>query len=68
MRSWPRQFAKFSINTGGQSSFWKVFSELQSTLVCTTVGQFCAQVWRRAAATSIFCLSLDYLLVMVCTI
>jgi hypothetical protein len=29
MRSRPRQFASFSINTGGQSSFWQAFSELQ---------------------------------------
>ena len=40
MRSRPRKFASFSINTGGQSSFWQAFSELQSSLVCTTVSQF----------------------------
>ena len=58
MRSWPKQLAKISINTGGQSSFWQAFSELQSSLVRTVVSQFCAQVWRRvvvvAAATSRF--------------
>jgi hypothetical protein len=72
MRSRPRQLARISINTGGQSSFWQAFSELQSSLVCTAVSQFCAQVWRRAvvvaAAASRLCFGLDYLLVMVWTI
>jgi hypothetical protein len=40
MRSRPRQFVNFSINTGGQSSFCQAFSELQSSLVRTTVSQF----------------------------
>jgi hypothetical protein len=40
MRSRPRQFVSFSINTGGQSSFWQAFSELQSSLVRTAVSQF----------------------------
>jgi hypothetical protein len=40
MRSRPRQSARFSINTGGQSSFWPAFSKLQSSLVCTAVSQF----------------------------
>ena len=40
MRSQPKQFASFSINTGGQSSFCQAFSELQSSLVRTAVIQF----------------------------
>jgi hypothetical protein len=72
MRSRPKQLAKISINTGGQSSFWQAFSELQSSLVYIAVSQFCAQVWRRvvivAAETSKLCFGLDYLLVMVWTI
>ena len=40
MRIRPRQSSRFSINTGGQSSFWKEFSELQSSLVRTAVSQF----------------------------
>jgi hypothetical protein len=40
MRSRPKQFARFSINIGGQSSFWQAFSESQSSLVRTTVSQF----------------------------
>jgi hypothetical protein len=72
MRSWPRQLARISINTGGQPSFWQAFSELQSSLVRTAVSQFCAQVWRRAAvavaAASRFRFGLDYLLVVVWTI
>ena len=40
MRSQPRQFVSFSINTGGQFSFWQAFSELQSSLVRTAVSQF----------------------------
>jgi hypothetical protein len=40
MRSRPRQLARISINTGGQSSFWQAFSELQSSLVRTAVSQF----------------------------
>jgi hypothetical protein len=39
MRIRPRQLARISINTGGQSSFWKAFSELQSSLVRTAVSQ-----------------------------
>ena len=35
MRSQPRQFASFSINTGGQSSFWQAFLELQKQHLCT---------------------------------
>ena len=72
MRSRPRQLAKISINTGGQSSFWQAFSELQSSLVRTAISQFCVQVWRRvviaAAAASRLRFGLDYLLVMVWTI
>jgi hypothetical protein len=40
MRSRPTQLARISINTGGQSSFWQAFSELQSSLVCTAVSHF----------------------------
>jgi hypothetical protein len=40
MRSRPRQLAIININTGGQSSFWQAFSELQSSLVRTIVSQF----------------------------
>ena len=34
MRSWPRQFSRFSINIGGQSSFWQEFSKLQKQHLC----------------------------------
>jgi hypothetical protein len=40
MRSRPRQFVSFSINIGGQSSFWQAFSKLQSSLVRTAVSHF----------------------------
>ena len=40
MRSRPRQLAKISINTGGQSSFWQAFSEIHSSRVRTAVSQF----------------------------
>jgi hypothetical protein len=40
MRSRPRKLARISINIGGQSSFWQAFSELQRSLVHTTVSQF----------------------------
>jgi hypothetical protein len=73
MRSRPRQFASFSINTGGQSSFWQAFSELQKQHLCTLQLAVCAQVWRKLSlqllqlADSVI-LGLDYLLVMVWTI
>jgi hypothetical protein len=58
MRSRPRQFASFSINTGGQSSFWQAFSQLQKQHLCALQLASCAQVWRRvvvaAAAASRF--------------
>jgi hypothetical protein len=72
MRSRPRQLARISINTGGQSSFWQAFSELQSSLVRTAVSQFVrkfgGEVVVAAAATSRLHFGLDYLLVMVWTI
>jgi hypothetical protein len=41
MRSQPRQLASFSINTGGQSSFWQgILRTAEATLVRTAVGQF----------------------------
>jgi hypothetical protein len=40
MRSQPRKLARININTGGQSSFWQAFSELQSSLVRIAVSQF----------------------------
>jgi hypothetical protein len=49
MRSWPRQLARITINTGGKSSFWQAVSELQSNTYVHCSAQFCAQVWRRAA-------------------
>jgi hypothetical protein len=52
MRSWPRQFASFSINTGGQSSFWQAFLELQSNTCVHCSCPVYAQVWRRAAITA----------------
>jgi hypothetical protein len=72
MRSRPRQLARISINTGGQSSFWWAFSELQSSLVRTAVSQFVRKFGGEAvvtaAAASRLCFGLDYLLVMVWTI
>jgi hypothetical protein len=62
MRSRPRQFASFSINTGGQSSLWQTFSELQSNTCAHCSCPVYAQVWRRAsvavAAASKFWFSL----------
>jgi hypothetical protein len=52
MRSRPRQFASFSINTGGQSSFWQAFSELQKQHLCALQLASCAQVWRRAVVAA----------------
>jgi hypothetical protein len=49
MRSQPRQLARITINTGGQSSFWQAVSKLQSNTCAHCSAQFCAQVWRRAA-------------------
>jgi hypothetical protein len=49
MRSRPRQLARITINTGGQSSFWQAVSELQSSTCAHCSAQFCAQVWRRVA-------------------
>jgi hypothetical protein len=58
MRSRPRQLARISINTGGQSSFWQAFSELQNSTCAHYSCLVCAQVWRRvviaAAAASKF--------------
>jgi hypothetical protein len=52
MKIRPRQFARFSINTGGQSSFWQAFSELQKQHLCALQLASCAQVWRRAAVAA----------------
>jgi hypothetical protein len=72
MRSWPRQLPKISINIGGQSSFWKAFSELQSSPVCTIVIQFVRKFGREVVvvvvAASRLRFGLNYLLVMVWTI
>jgi hypothetical protein len=72
MRIRPRQLPKISINTGGQSSFWKAFSELQSSLVHTAVSQFVRKFGREVVvvvvAASRLCFGLNYLLVMVWTI
>jgi hypothetical protein len=58
MRSQPKQFVSFSINTGVQSSFWQAFSELQKQHLCTLQLASCVQFWRRvvvaAAAASKF--------------
>jgi hypothetical protein len=65
MRSRPRKFARFSINTGGQSSFWKAFSELQKQHLCALWLASCAQVWRRVVVVAVaasrfwFCLGLS---------
>jgi hypothetical protein len=73
MRSRPRQFARFSINTGGQSSFWQAFSELQKqALVRTAVGQFVrkfgGELLLQLLQLADFGFGLDYLLVMVWTL
>jgi hypothetical protein len=72
MRSRPRQLARISINTGGQSSFWQAFSELQNSLVRTTVSQFVhkfgGEVVVAATTASRLCFGLDCLLDMVWTI
>jgi hypothetical protein len=52
MRSRPRQLARITINTGGQSSFWQAVSELQSNTCVHCSAQFCVQVWRRAAGAA----------------
>jgi hypothetical protein len=52
MRSRPRQLARISINTGGQSSFWQAFSELQSNTCAHCSCLVCVQVWRRAAVAA----------------
>jgi hypothetical protein len=72
MRSRPRQFASFSINTGGQSSFWQAFSELQKQHLCALqLASLCASLEEScvaAAAASRFSFGLDSLLVMVWTL
>ena len=58
MRSRPKQSARISINTGGQSSLWQAFPKLQKRHLCTLQLASCVQVWRRvvvaAAAASRF--------------
>jgi hypothetical protein len=72
MRSQPKQFASFSINTGGQSSFWQEFSELQSSLMRTAVSQFVRKFGGEMSLQLLqladYVFGLDYLLVMVWTI
>jgi hypothetical protein len=72
MRSRPRKFANFSINTGGQSSFWQALLELQSSFVCTAFSQFVRKFGGELSLKLlqlVDCIfGLDYLLVMVWTI
>jgi hypothetical protein len=49
MRIRPRQLARITINIGGQSSFWRAVSELQSNTCAYCSAQFCVQVWRRVS-------------------
>ena len=49
MRSRSRQLARISINTGGQSSFWQAFSELQSNTCVNCNCLVFASVWRSVA-------------------
>jgi hypothetical protein len=72
MRSRPRQFASFSINTGGQSSFWQAFSELQKQHLCALqlgsfVHKFGGEMLQLLQLAD-FGFGLDYLLVMVWTL
>jgi hypothetical protein len=73
MRSRPRQFARFSINTGGQSSFWQAFSELQKQHLCALqLASLCASLEESCHCSCLqladFGFGLDYLLVMVWTL
>jgi hypothetical protein len=69
MRIRPRQLARININTGGQSSLWQAFSDLQSSLVRTAVSQFVRKFGGElSVAASRLRFGLDYLLVMVWTI
>jgi hypothetical protein len=73
MRSRPRQFASFSINTGGQSSFWQAFSELQKQHLCALqfgqfVRKFGGELPLQLLQLEDFDLGLDSLLVMVWTL
>jgi hypothetical protein len=52
MRSRLRQFASFSINIGGRSSFWQAFSQLQKLHLYALQLASCAQVWRRVVAAA----------------
>jgi hypothetical protein len=65
MRSWPRQLARISINTGGQFSFWQVVSELQSNTCAHCSCPVSVQFWRRAAvaaaATSSYAWTISWL-------
>jgi hypothetical protein len=71
MRSRPRQFASFSINTGGQSSFWQAFSELQKQHLCALqLASLCASLEESCLPLQLadFGFGLDSLLVMVWTL
>jgi hypothetical protein len=71
MRSRPRQFASFSINTGGQSSFWQAFSELQKQHLCALqLASLCASLEELLQLLQLadFGFGLDSLLVMVWTL
>jgi hypothetical protein len=73
MRSWPKQFASFSINTRGQSSFWQgILRTAEAALVRTAVGQFVrksgGELLLQLLQLADFGFGLDYLLVMVWTL
>ena len=52
MRSWPRQLARISINTGGQFSLWQAVIELQSNTYAHCSCPIFAQVWRRVVVAA----------------
>jgi hypothetical protein len=73
MRSRPRQSARISINTGGQSSFWSgILRTAEATLVRTAVGQFVrkfgGELLLQLLQLADFSFGLDSLLVMVWTL
>jgi hypothetical protein len=53
MRIWSRQFAIFSINIGGQYSFWRAFSELQKKHLCALQLANCVQFWTRVFVAAV---------------
>ena len=72
MRSWPRQFASFSINTGGQSSFWQHSQNCRSSTCahCSwpVVRKFGGELPLQLLQLADFGFCLDFLLVMVWTL